>query len=63
MFPEFRKGGNAVKDPILLGDHPRDEIRTSASAFKRFCRAVFVIAAVFCLETQNEKMAIILNLP
>jgi hypothetical protein len=36
----------AVKEPILLGDHPRYEIRMGASAFKHFYPAVFMIVAV-----------------
>jgi hypothetical protein len=44
----------AVKEPILLGDHPRYEIRMGASAFKHFCSVVFTIVAVFAHTTQTE---------
>ena len=36
MFSEFRKRGSVVEGPILLGDHPRHEIRTSAWLSKNF---------------------------
>jgi hypothetical protein len=44
----------AVKEPILLGDHPRYEIRMGASAFKHFYPAVFTIVAVFALNPKPK---------
>ena len=44
----------AVKEPILLGDHPRYEIRMGASAFKHFCPVVFTIGAVFALKPKPK---------